>query len=25
MARKLYIYTGEEHPHAAQKPVVLEF
>lgn len=24
MYRKLFVYTGEEHPHAAQKPTVLE-
>ena len=24
MAKKLYVYTGEEHPHAAQKPEVIE-
>lgn len=24
MAKKLYIYTGDEHPHIAQKPVALE-
>ena len=24
MARKLYIYAGDEHPHAAQKPTALE-
>lgn len=23
--KKLYVYTGSEHPHAAQKPEVLEF
>ena len=24
MAKKLYVYTGDEHPHAAQKPAELE-
>ncbi len=24
MLKKLKVYTGKEHPHAAQKPVVLE-
>ena len=24
MYKKLFVYTGEEHPHAAQKPEVLE-
>ncbi len=24
MYRKLFVYTGSEHPHAAQKPVVME-
>ena len=24
MAKKLYVYTGAEHPHGAQKPEVLE-
>jgi len=25
MIKKLKVYTGDEHPHAAQKPVTLEF
>lgn len=25
MLKKLHVYTGAEHPHAAQKPKVLEF
>jgi len=25
MLKKLYVYAGTEHPHAAQKPQVLEF
>lgn len=25
MGTKLFVYTGEEHPHAAQKPEVLTF
>jgi large subunit ribosomal protein L13 len=24
MAKKLFVYAGSEHPHAAQKPVVME-
>lgn len=24
MIKKLYVYTGEEHPHEAQKPIKLE-
>ena len=24
MYKKLFVYTGSEHPHAAQKPVVME-
>ena len=24
MAKKLFVYTGSEHPHAAQKPVKVE-
>ena len=25
MYKKLFVYAGAEHPHAAQKPEVLEF